>query len=179
MVILESERVILRPWRDSDAEALYKYASDEEVGACAGWPPHRSVEESAEVIRTFFSAPDTFAVVLKLTGEPVGCIGLVPSDAVHYPGIKDGEREVGYWIGRSYWGCGLIPEALALLSDYCRKDLGLSRLWIITYADNFRSQRVAIKCNFRFVKDFKDPDGCESKLFGLPLQEDDASGRCR
>lgn len=178
MVILESERVMLRLWRESDAEALYKYASDAEVGAAAGWPPHRSVEESAEVIRTFFSAPETFAVVLKTTGEPVGCIGLVPSDSVHYLDIKDGEREVGYWIGRSYWGCGLIPEALALLSDYCRKGLGLNRLWIITYAGNTRSQRVAIKRGFRFVKDFKDPDGWESKLFELPLQDDDVPSSC-
>ena len=44
---METERLILRSWRESDAEALFKYASDPDVGPRAGWPPHKSVEESS------------------------------------------------------------------------------------------------------------------------------------
>ena len=51
---LETERLILRPWRESDAADLYEYAKDSRVGPIAGWPPHKSVEESAEIIRTVF-----------------------------------------------------------------------------------------------------------------------------
>ena len=69
---LTTDRLILRPWQESDAEALYKYAKDPEIGPAADWPPHTSVEDSLEVIRTVFSAPETYAVVLKETGEPVG-----------------------------------------------------------------------------------------------------------
>ena len=72
---LTTDRLILRPWRESDAGILYKYAKDPEIGPAAGWPPHTSVEDSLEVIRTVFSAPETYAVVLKETGEPVGSIG--------------------------------------------------------------------------------------------------------
>ena len=52
---LETERLILRRWEESDAEDLYEYARDPEVGPPAGWPPHQSVDESREVIRTVFS----------------------------------------------------------------------------------------------------------------------------
>ncbi len=75
--MIETERMILRPWRETDAEALYKYASDTDIGPIAGWPPHRSVDESREIIRTVFTAPETYAVVLKDTGEAVGCCGII------------------------------------------------------------------------------------------------------
>ena len=72
-IFLETRRLRFRPWRDSDAEALFKYASDPEVGPRAGWPPHKSVEESLEIIRTVFNdATCTWAIVLKETGEPIG-----------------------------------------------------------------------------------------------------------
>lgn len=60
---IETARLLLRPWRESDAEALYRYASDPAIGPIAGWPPHTSVEHSREVIRTVFSAPEVYAVV--------------------------------------------------------------------------------------------------------------------
>ena len=62
---LQTKRLILRPWQESDAESLYKYASNPNVGPIAGWPPHTSVENSREIIKNELSAPETFAVVLK------------------------------------------------------------------------------------------------------------------
>lgn len=62
--MLETERLILRPWAEADAEALYKYAKDPEVGPIAGWPVHTSVENSREIIREVLSAPETYAVIL-------------------------------------------------------------------------------------------------------------------
>ena len=69
--MIETERLILRPWRENDAEALYKYASNPDIGPPAGWPPHTSVENSRDIIRTVFSAPETYAVCLK-DGSPIG-----------------------------------------------------------------------------------------------------------
>ena len=66
---MESERILLRHWQVSDAEALFKYASDPDVGPRAGWPAHKSVEESREIILTFFHNDTTWAIVLKETGE--------------------------------------------------------------------------------------------------------------
>ncbi len=62
---LATERLILRPWAETDAEDLYRYAKDDRVGPIADWPPHSSVDDSAEIIRTVFSAPETYAVCLK------------------------------------------------------------------------------------------------------------------
>ena len=72
---METARIILRPWQEDDAEVLFKYASDPELGPLAGWPPHKSVDESREVIRTLFSKEGMWAVVWKATGEPIGCVG--------------------------------------------------------------------------------------------------------
>ena len=52
MVTLETKRLLLRPWREEDAPALFRYASDPQVGPSAGWKPHASLEESREILRT-------------------------------------------------------------------------------------------------------------------------------
>lgn len=146
--MIETERLTLRSWRDEDAEALFELASDPTVGPAAGWPPHRSVDESLEIIRTVFAAPDTFAVCLKETGEPVGCIGLTTPrcDATRLgPGR---ELEVGYWIGKPFWGRGLAPEAVCALERYAFETLGCDALWCGHYEGNDRSRRVMEKCGF-------------------------------
>ena len=74
---LTTERLILRPWVETDAEDLYRYAKDDRVGPIAGWPPHSSVGNSAEIIRTVFSAPETYAVCLKEDNRAIGSIGLM------------------------------------------------------------------------------------------------------
>ncbi|MEE0897739.1 MAG: GNAT family N-acetyltransferase, partial [Acutalibacteraceae bacterium] len=60
-----TERLILRPWKETDAESLYKYAKDPQVGPIAGWPVHTSVENSREIIKEVLSANETYAVCLK------------------------------------------------------------------------------------------------------------------
>ena len=84
---LETERLLLRPWKAEDAESLYKYASDDRVGPIAGWNPHKSVEESTRIINDVLSAEGTFAVVLKETNEPIGSIGLITGEKsnLHLP----------------------------------------------------------------------------------------------
>ena len=145
-----TDRLILRPWRESDAGSLYKYAKDPEIGLAAGWPPHTSVEGSLKVIRTVFSAPETYAVVLKETGEPVGSAGIMSGEGLHSAEMKADEGEIGYWIGRPYWGQGLIPEAVRCLLRRCFEDLGMSAVWCGYYDGNTKSRRVMDKCGFRF-----------------------------
>ena len=115
---METERIILRPWQDSDAEALFKYASDPEVGPRAGWPPHKSVEESLEIIRTVFNTEGMWAVIWKETGQPIGCVGYLPASASNLK-IAEDQAEVGYWIARPFWGKGICTEALQMVIDYC------------------------------------------------------------
>lgn len=144
--LLETPRLILRPWQEADAASLYKYASDPAIGPVAGWPPHTSVEHSLEVIRTVFAAPETYAVVLKATGEPVGSAGIMRAEGMHSAAMQPDEAEIGYWIGVPYWGQGLIPEAVQCLLQRCFVDLGVSAVWCGYYEGNERSRRVMEKC---------------------------------
>ena len=71
-MILETERLILRRWKESDAEDLYKYASDPDVGPIAGWPPHQSIEESLDVIKNVLGGKEAYAICLKEYGKATG-----------------------------------------------------------------------------------------------------------
>ncbi len=148
--MIETNRLILRPWRDTDAEALYKYASDPDVGPIAGWPVHTSVENSLEIIRTVFSAPETYAIVLKETDEPVGCCGIMFANSLHTADMEQQEAEIGYWIGKPYWGQGLVPEAVEAILARCFNELELSAVWCGYYEGNLKSKRVCEKSGFRF-----------------------------
>ena len=146
---LTTERLILRPWAETDAEDLYRYAKDDRVGPIAGWPPHSSVDNSAEIIRTVFSAPETYAVCLKEDNRAIGSIGLMIG-ARSDKEIPGTEAEIGYWIGRPFWGQGLIPEAVRELLRYCFEDKGAQRVWCSHYAGNEKSKRVIEKCGFSY-----------------------------
>ena len=146
--MMETERLILRQWRESDAEALFKYASDPDVGPRAGWPPHKSVEESLEVIRTFFNNDHTWALELKETGEPIGCIGYYTYGESNIK-IGENDAELGYWIAKPYWNKGLCTEALRVMIDYCLNVKGFKVLWSDFFVDNPASGRVMEKCGFR------------------------------
>ena len=70
---METDRFLLRPWHESDAEALFKYASDSDVGPRAGWEPHKSVGESLQIIRTIFGGDHMWAIEL-IPPNPRGTI---------------------------------------------------------------------------------------------------------
>lgn len=166
--MIETERLKLRKWRLSDAEALFKYASDRRVSELALWPCHTSVEMSREVIDRFFSPnPYNFAIILKETDEPVGCIGLVPLGEEHHR-LLPHEREVGYWIGYPYWGNGLTTEALDGLIGFCRDEPNFKSLLITIDSKNIASMRVAEKCGFQYVESYK-YNGISSKAYRLCL----------
>ena len=143
---LETERLVLRPWKEEDAEECYKYAKDPRVGPMAGWPVHTGVENSRQVIRDVLTVPETYAVVLKKTGLPVGSIGLHHNDLAS----EDYEAELGFWMGVPYWGQGLVPEAARELLRHAFEDLKLARVWCGYYDGNEKSKRVQEKLGFRY-----------------------------
>ena len=168
--MIETERLILRPWRVEDADALYKCASDPRVSELALWPTHTSVRMSRDVIENIFMPnPHTFAIELKETGEPIGCIGLVPEGYEHHE-MESLEREVGYWIGHKFWNAGYTTEALRGLIDYCSEILNLSSLLITSDDRNIASRRVAEKCGFRLVDTYMN-EGIKSDAHRLHLKK--------
>lgn len=144
----ETPRLRFRPWVEADAESLFKYASDPDVGPRAGWPAHQSVEESLQVIREVFSNGHTWALELKETGEPIGCMGYYPYGESNI-NIGQEDAELGYWIAKPYWNQGLCTEALQAMIDFCLHTKGFHDLWCDFFVDNPASGRVMEKCGFR------------------------------
>mgnify|MGYP000813906482 FL=1 len=174
--MIETERLVLRPWRADDAPVLYRLASDSRVSEPAQWPRHTSVGMSREVIEKYFIPnPLTFAIVDKDSGQPVGCIGLLPSGDEYFPPLE-GEREVGYWVGRPHWRKGIAPEALSALIAYCRDSLHLPYLLLTALATNHPSRRVAAKCGFSPAGEFS-YDGKACLAFRLHLLNANSPGR--
>ena len=126
---LQTPRLLLRPWEESDAEALYELAKDPDVGPAAGWNVHKDVEESREIIRTILSAPGTFAIFGRRDGQLRGSCGFFPTRA---QGAEAGELEIGYWVGKRF------------------SELGAERFWCAYFDGNEKSRRCQEKCGFRF-----------------------------
>ena len=150
-MMLETKRMILRPWEESDAAELFRLAGDPEIGPRAGWPVHTGVENSAEIIRGVLGAPETYAMTLRETGVPVGSVGLKEPDE-RFEDLDGLQLEVGYWIGREYWGRGLTPEAVAEILRRGFEDLGCAAIWCAHYDFNDQSRRVIEKSGFRRQK---------------------------
>lgn len=145
---MQTDRILLRRWMESDAESLFKYASDPDVGPRAGWPVHQSVEDSLEVIRNIFSNDTTWAIVLKETNEAIGCMGYFTQATSNIPiGVND--CEMGYWVGKPYWNKGICTEALRLMLDYCINEKHYENIWSDHFMGNPASGRVMEKCGFK------------------------------
>ena len=168
--IIETRRLVLRPWREEDAADLYRYASDPAVGPAAGWAPHESVEDSLNVLRTILMKPDTWALTLKGSDEPVGSVGIFPSSC----SLANGQPEIGYWLARPLWGNGYIPEAVRALIGLCF-ERGEGAVWCAHADFNRKSRRVIEKCGFtcRCAEDWTSPLGDVRRcLYYSILRED-------
>ena len=146
-MILETDRLVLRPWDESDAESLYEYAKDPAIGPIAGWPPHKSVEESREIIRTVFNGAECYAICEKGSSEAIGAIELKLNGHTDMT-EKDDECELGYWLGKKFWGRGYMPEAVKELLRRGFEDLGMTTIWCGYYDGNEKSKRVQEKAGF-------------------------------
>ena len=144
---MNTERLILRPWRENDADALFRYASDPDVGPRAGWEPHKNVEESLQVIRSFFMNDHMWAITLRNDDTPIGCIGYMPYGESNI-NIGENDAEVGYWIAKPFWNQGICTEAPRLVIDHCWNVKGFDVLWSDFFIDNPASGRVMEKCGF-------------------------------
>ncbi len=152
---IETNRMILREWMYSDAKDLYQFAKDPRVGPIAGWPPHKSVEDSLSIIKNVLSKPYTFALFLKEENKVVGSISLLFKEESNLD-ISEDEGEIGYWIGVPYWGKGLVPEATNALIKFAFETLKLNKLWCGYFDKNEQSKRVQEKCGFKYHHTNKD-----------------------
>ena len=147
-MILETDRLILRGWRDEDASSLFELAKDDRVGPAAGWPVHKDVAYSRAVIRTVFGKRETYAICFKGSDEPIGSIGFTLKGSPERP-LDPGSAELGYWVGTSFWGQGIATEAAREMIRHGFMDLGLKRIYCCYFEGNHKSKKVQLKCGFR------------------------------
>lgn len=150
---IDTERLILRAWKETDLADFYEYAKVDGVGQMCGWSPHQSMEESRGILQSFIRHKKTFALELKENGKVIGSIGLEERDAdLGIPEALMG-REIGYVLNKNYWGRGLMPEAVKAVIDYCFRELNFDWLTCGHFVWNGQSRRVVEKCGFHYVRD--------------------------
>lgn len=149
--IIETKRLILRGFTQSDLKDFFEYASAKGVGEMAGWHHHESIEKSQEILSLFIEEDKTFAICLKESGKVIGSLG------VEKYGLEDkltefndyNGREIGYVLAKPYWGKGIMAEAVSSVINYLFNELGLDFLLCGYYDFNAQSKRVQEKCGFK------------------------------
>lgn len=146
-VILHTERLTLRPWKETDLEDFYAYASVDGVGQMAGWSPHKNREESMRILARFIRHKKTFA--LEYDGKVIGSLGIEKYDEEKFPEFSEKRcREIGYVLSKDYWGQGLMPEAVKEVIRYLFEETELDVIFCGHFLQNVQSKRVQEKCGF-------------------------------
>jgi [ribosomal protein S5]-alanine N-acetyltransferase len=152
-LVIESPRVRLRPPRDSDADEFFPLVSDPELTTYITWAAHTDIEQTREWLRGRSDprASGTEMVwTIEHAGAPVGCIGLHRITwTVH--AVRYDRAELGYWIGRPFWGKGLMTEAATLATRWAFETLGLHKIRVMCFEKNLASRRVIEKVGYRFL----------------------------
>ena len=145
--MLTTERLYLRNFTDDDASALYELAKEPDIGYWAGWPAHQSVEESLRIIQTVFISPTAYAIIERETDHLVGSIELIRHGDSRLTQTEN-QADIGYWIGKKYWGRGYAPEAIEAVVRYAFEELELDTIWCGYFEGNEQSKRAQLKCGF-------------------------------
>ncbi|MCL1924701.1 MAG: GNAT family N-acetyltransferase [Defluviitaleaceae bacterium] len=153
---IETERLILRLWKETDLMDFYLYASQPGVGELAGWHHHKNIDESKEILEMFITNKNDFAIVLKETNKVIGSFGFHDSwvnkdDESEYKNLKN--LSIGYVLAKTYWGRGLMPEALNAVIKYLFDNDIVEAIAISHFQHNIQSKRVIEKAGFKFVRD--------------------------
>ena len=127
-MMIETKRLILRKWELTDADSLFEYAKNPNVGPIAGWPPHQSVEESRAVIANVLNGAECYAICEKENNTAIGAVELKLNGHTDMT-EKDDECELGYWLGEPFWGRGYMPEAAEALMKRAFDELGMTTVW--------------------------------------------------
>ena len=147
---IETERLILRPMEESDADALFPLINDADVAINMLSVPHPYPEDAyVPWIRQSREAMERkemyeTAIVLKETGLPIGACTIMNISWGHM------RAEIGYWLGKPYWGQGYMTEAVKGMLRFGFEELGLERIYAICFKRNKASARVLEKAGLKY-----------------------------
>ncbi len=147
--VLETPRLTLRPWRESDAEAAFAHwMNDPEVTKYLTWKPHGEIGRTRELLKKWEAESTAqsyyhWAIALK-DGTLIGDVIVMRVDEYQECG------EIGYCLGKAWWGQGYMTEALTEVLRYCFEEVGFFRLNGCHAAGNLASARVMEKCGLKY-----------------------------
>jgi len=149
-ILLETDRLILRPFTMADAEPMYhNWASDPEVTKFLTWPTHSSTQVSEKVLESWCAQNEDlenyqWAIVIKEINEPIGGITVVKLNN------DIASADIGYCMGQKWWGQEIMPEALKALIDFLFNEVGLNRIAACHDVNNAKSGRVMQKAGMTY-----------------------------
>jgi ribosomal-protein-alanine N-acetyltransferase len=150
---LETERLVLRPWRKGDEESLVRYANNLKVWInLRDHFPHPYTMEDARnwITRCLTALPPPVSFAIEHQGEAIGGAGLLPmSDVARFT------AEVGYWLGEPFWGRGFAAEALSRLTTYAFETFPYERLEALVFDSNPASAKVLQKAGYEYEATLK------------------------
>ncbi|MDD4124177.1 MAG: GNAT family N-acetyltransferase [Eubacteriales bacterium] len=160
-MIIETERLFIRPFNINDLNDFYEYAAQPDVGPNAGWKPHESLEEALEILERFSANPQENALVFKENNKVIGAAGVYNDDA-------NKSVMIGYVMNHDYWGRGLMTEAVKAVINEVFSAAETKNVVIKHFPFNSRSKRVIEKCGLKHIKN---ETGTFTRYDGTALDE--------
>lgn len=144
MKTLETDRLVLKSFEEKYLDDFFEYASSPVVGPAAGWEPHRTIEDSRMIMKSFLESDENYMIIYKENGKLIGSVGLHHDKLRNYRNC----REIGYVLSDKYWGRGIMTEAVREVIRHAFENMGLSVLTVGHFPSNHRSCRVIEKLGF-------------------------------
>lgn len=143
---LETERLVLRSFKEEDLKDFYEYAKSPNVGPNAGWKPHESEEETLQILTRFMEHDNVWAIELKDSHKVIGSLGLHDDEKR----TNTNGKMIGYVLSDKYWGRGIMTEAVKAVMEYAFEEENYDILTVYHYVGNKKSKRVIEKCGFKY-----------------------------
>lgn len=146
VVPIVTQRLVLRPFAQADAPAVFAACSNPVLGERAGWPPHQTLDDSLAYIREIAPLGFVWAITEAAEGAPVvGSVGLLPDP--RFPD-DDAVLLLGYWLHQDFWGRGYMTEAAQAVLAWAREHCAPRLFTCSHFLENTPSRRVIEKCGF-------------------------------
>ena len=175
--MLETERLILRKFKEEDIDDFFEYAQMEEVGPYCGWATIKERDKAIERLNRMISIDNYFAIVLKESSKVIGSVVLSNLDKKRYPNIEidDYSKELGFALSKNYWGNGYMKEALMEVMKYAFDTLNISSLYALYASPNVKSGMLLEKIGFKTVGEIPDRiwlDGSKMSLIQMKMSSE-------
>lgn len=150
-VVLKTKRLTLRPWRQSDLDDFYEYASVPGVGEMVAWRHHKHKQQTQEILNTFIGSKKIWCV--EYQGKAVGSFTLEDAREQHVPEFFDEYiRELGFILAKPLWGQGLMKEAVEAAVEYLFTKTNCTLIIYGYFVSNTQAEKLMHKCGFKMYQ---------------------------